>query len=164
MKRIAISVSGQRLHVFEGADCLVSFRISTAAKGMGCKEGSLRTPTGRFTISEKIGDDAPLGTIFKARVASGLWMQGEDSSDDLILTRIIRLRGMDPWNANTMDRYIYIHGTNHESLIGSPASHGCIRMGNEDMVRLYGMVNPGDLVEIHPDNPEGWPSFMWDVC
>lgn len=161
MKRIVISVSGQRMLVFDGDRLMASFAVSTAAKGMGCEAGSLRTPTGRFRISEKIGDGEVVGTIFKARVACGAWHEGEKSEDDLILTRILRLDGMDPWNLNTMDRYIYIHGTNHESLIGSPASHGCIRMTNSDMIALYKMVERGDFVEIYPENEEGWAGYMW---
>lgn len=161
MKRIVISVSGQQMLVFDGDRLLASFAVSTAAKGMGCEEGSLRTPTGRFRISEKIGEGEVRGAIFKARVACGVWHEGDKSEDDLILTRILRLDGMDPWNLNTMDRYIYIHGTNHESLIGSPASHGCIRLTNSDMTALYDIVERGDHVEIYPENEEGWPGYMW---
>jgi len=161
MKRIVISVSVQRMLVFEGEGLLASYAVSTAAKGMGCEMGSLRTPTGRFRISEKIGDAEAVGTIFKARVACGLWREGDASDDDLVLTRILRLNGMDPWNLNTMDRYIYIHGTNHESTVGQPVSHGCIRMRNKDMVDLYDMVDCGDRVEIYPENEGGWAGYMW---
>lgn len=161
MKRIAVSVSAQQLFVFDDDRLLARFAVSTAAKGMGCEEGSLRTPTGRFRISEKIGEGEPLGTIFKARVACGVWNGDEKPEDDLILTRILRLEGVDPWNLNTMDRYIYIHGTNHESSIGSPASHGCVRMANRDMMALYEMVECGDRVEIYPENEEACAGYVW---
>lgn len=160
MKRIAVSVSGQQLFVFDDERLLASFAVSTSAKGMGCEAGSFQTPTGRFRISEKIGGGEVPGTIFKARKACGVW-NGIGSKDDLILTRILRLEGMDPWNLNTMDRYIYIHGTNHESSIGSPASHGCIRMINHDMMVLYEMVECGDRVEIYPENEEAWAGYAW---
>ena len=163
MKRIVVSVSGQQMLVFDGDHLLARFAVSTAAKGMGCEMGSLRTPTGRFRISEKIGDGDVVGTIFKSRLACGVWHEDEKSEDDLILTRILRLEGMDPWNLNTMDRYIYIHGTNHESSIGYPASHGCIRMTNHDMIALYEMVNCGDRVEIYPGNEEGWAGYIWGI-
>ena len=161
MKRIVVSVSCQRMMVFEDDRLLAQFAISTAAKGMGCEAGSLRTPTGRFRISEKIGEGEDVGTVFKARVASGVWHKGDDSEDDLILTRILRLEGVDPWNLNTMDRYIYIHGTNHESTIGYPASHGCVRATNHDMITLFDMVDIGDRVEIYPGNEEGLSVYLW---
>ena len=161
MKRIVVSVSSQQILVFDADLLLARFAVSTAAKGMGCVVGSMRTPTGRFRVSEKIGDGEEVGTIFNARIACGVWNKDEKSQDDLILTRILRLEGMDPWNLNTMDRYIYIHGTNHESSIGNPASHGCIRMSNSDMIALYELADCGDRVEIYPGNEEGWEGYAW---
>ncbi len=62
---------------------------------------------------------------------------------------------MESDNANTFDRYIYIHGTNQETLLGTPASHGCVRMSNPDVVEVYNLVPEGTLVEIGdvPDAP-----------
>jgi L,D-transpeptidase-like protein len=82
----------------------------------------------------------PSGTIFRSRVALG----AEDplpSTDDLVMSRILWLDGTDEHNANTRDRFIYIHGTKHEDKIGTPASHGCIRMRNADVVELFEMVD-----------------------
>lgn len=99
----------------------------------------MKTPTGRFRIAEKIGKGMPLRTVFKNRrrvkVTKKL-MQ----NDDLVMTRILWLDGLDPENANTRDRFIYIHGTNHEENIGEPVSHGCIRMRNADLVELFEQV------------------------
>ena len=67
---------------------------------------------------------------------------------DHVLTRILWLSGLDPENSNTRDRFIYIHGTNQEDLIGTPASHGCIRLRNADMIALFDAVEVGDRVEI----------------
>ncbi len=126
------------------------FKISTAEKGMGYTEGSFRTPTGRFVISEKVGDGEPIYTRFDARVPVGVW-DGQGGSDkDLILTRVLTLHGTEPGNSNTLGRYIYIHGTNREDLIGVPSSHGCIRMTNEDMLELFDNVEEGTEVLIHP--------------
>ncbi|MCF7676247.1 MAG: L,D-transpeptidase, partial [Akkermansiaceae bacterium] len=58
--------------------------------------------------------------------------------------------GLDPDNANTMDRCIYIHGTNREDLFGTPASHGCIRMRNADVIGLFDLVPEGTPMIIHP--------------
>lgn len=148
--RLVISIGGQNLKVLRGDCCIREFVVSTALKGMGFQQDSHLTPGGRFRVAEKIGDGAPSGTIFKCRVPVGLWHPGEAPEDDLILTRIIRLDGLDEANANTLERCIYIHGTNREDLLGEPASHGCVRLGNADVIELFSMVANGDLVEIQP--------------
>ena len=69
-------------------------------------------------------------------------------TEDWITSRILWLDGMEPENANTRGRYIYIHGTRHEDKIGTPESHGCIRMRNADVIELFGLVEEGTLVII----------------
>lgn len=90
--------------------------------------------------------------IFKNRVETGtlapLATEENPSDEDLVLTRILWLEGIDPANINTKERYIYIHGTNQEALIGHPASHGCIRLRNNDMLDLFERVEVGCGVEI----------------
>ncbi len=148
--RLEISLDDQTLHVIAGESTLKTFRISSSAKGMGFVEGSYRTPTGNFEICEKIGADVPIGTIFRARKPEGIWNPENTYDEDLVLTRILRLTGKDTENQNTYDRFIYIHGTNHEDKIGQPASHGCIRLGNDDMVELFEIVTNQTEVIIHP--------------
>lgn len=148
--RIEISLDRQTLELFSDGVLVRTFTISSGEKGMGFTEGSFRTPTGNFSISEKIGDGEPIRTSFAARVPAGIWSPGDFTEDDLILTRILRLDGLDPENANTMARFIYIHGTNREDLLGTPASHGCIRLGNEDMIALFDAVEVGTEVKIAP--------------
>jgi lipoprotein-anchoring transpeptidase ErfK/SrfK len=97
---------------------------------------------------EKHGDGAAPGTIFKARQPVGLWQAGMDVAEDLVLTRILRLDGTEARNANTFDRYVYIHGTNGEDRIGRPASHGCVRLSNQEMIELYDLVPVGTPVWI----------------
>ena len=89
----------------------------------------------------------PLGTVFKSRrpVKATKKMLRED---DLVMTRILWLDGLDSGNANTYGRFIYIHGTNHEGQIGEPASHGCIRMRNADVIELFDLVQEGTPVRI----------------
>ena len=99
-------------------------------------------------VKEKHGDNAALGTIFKARQPVGLWTPDQVTDDDLILSRILWLEGMEKRNANTFQRYIYIHGTNDERHIGRPASHGCIRLKNRDVVELYELTPIGTQVWI----------------
>ena len=136
---IYISIGEQKLRLFEGDALVAEYVVSSAANGIGFEEGSYCTPTGRFEVSEKIGDGEALGTIFKSRKPMGVW-DGTPSDDDMILSRILRLNGLDAQNANSMERYIYIHGTNHEALLGEPTSHGCIRMANADIVEVFDRV------------------------
>lgn len=150
LRRIVVSMDDQKLQVIEDRTPIATFDVSTSEKGMGFVEGSLCTPTGRFRICEKIGDDLPVGTIFKARKPVGLWHPGDRLDEDLVLTRILRLDGLDPENRNTLQRFVYIHGTNDENRIGQPAGHGCVRLRNDDMIALYDMIEVDDLVEILP--------------
>jgi lipoprotein-anchoring transpeptidase ErfK/SrfK len=137
--KINISVKKQELTLKLGPKKLAVYPISTSRFGLGSKEGSLKTPTGKFRIAEKIGDGMPLGTVFKSRrpVKATKKMLRED---DLVMSRILWLDGVERANANTYERFIYIHGTNHEGQIGEPASHGCIRMRNPDLVELFDRV------------------------
>jgi len=139
---IYISIGEQKLRLFEGDALAAEYVVSSAANGIGFEEGSYCTPTGRFEVSEKIGDGEALGTIFKSRKPMGVW-DGTPSDDDMILSRILRLNGLDAENANSMERYIYVHGTNHEALLGEPTSHGCIRMANADIVELFDRIELG---------------------
>ncbi len=144
---IRISVPEQRLDLVSGETILASYPVSTSRFGLGSEEGSLKTPLGRFKIGEKIGGEFPVGTIFRNRLPL---MPEElvEPADDLVVSRILWLDGLEEHNANTRDRFIYIHGTNHEDQIGQPASHGCIRMKNDDLLTLYDQVPVGAEVVI----------------
>ncbi len=146
--RILIEVPHQRLHLLsESGEKLGSYPVSTSQYGLGFEKGSLRTPTGRFRIIDKIGQGEPPWMSFKGRVATGV-IASLGGEQDLILSRILWLDGVDPENGNTRDRYIYLHGTNQEERIGERASHGCIRLRNLDMIELFERVSVGDCVEI----------------
>jgi len=145
--RLEVNVATQRLRLWDGSRLVKEWPVSTARAGVGFVEGSLRTPVGQFRIKEKHGTGVPSGTIFKARQPVGLW-QGEKLDDDLVLTRILRLEGLEARNANTFERFIYIHGTNDEQGIGRPGSHGCVRLRNDDMMEVYDLVPEGTEVWI----------------
>jgi lipoprotein-anchoring transpeptidase ErfK/SrfK len=148
--KIRVSIASQRLDLLSpGGEIIASCPVSTSRFGIGCEKGSFRTPTGQFRIWEKIGEGAAPWTIFKSRVSTGVLASPKaEGEEDLILSRILWLEGLDPENANTRDRYIYLHGTNQESLIGTPASHGCVRLSNLDMIEIYEKVAVGTPVEI----------------
>ena len=138
------------------------YKISTAKNGIGSVSGSYQTPIGQHSICEKFGDNAPLYTIFKSRNNTGTICNqiNIESTTDLILTRILRLKGEEPGInsgitedgacVDSYQRYIYIHGTNREDLLGTPASHGCIHMANADIAELFANIQVGAMVDIRP--------------
>ena len=144
---IEISIAEQRLSVKCGDELLRSFPISSSRFGLGSESESRKTPLGRFRIAEKIGHGMPHGTVFRARVPVGP-DEPLPETEDLITSRILWLEGLEPHNANTKERYIYIHGTKHENRIGQPDSHGCIRMRNADVIELFDLVQEGTHVRI----------------
>lgn len=148
MPTIHISIDRQELILRDDNDSVL-FRavISTGAAGIGFEEGSGRTPTGRFIICSKHGENAPLNTLFRARIPVGTW-PCPDAPQDAILARILCLDGLDAANANTRARYIYLHGTSDTARLGTPASHGCIRLSPQDIATLYPMVPLGTPVNI----------------
>ena len=147
--KIQISMRDQRLTLRAGRKKVAAYPVSTSRFGLGSKEGSFKTPTGKFRVAEKIGEGMRSGTVFKSRrpVKPTKKMLRDD---DLVMTRILWLDGLERRNANTHARYVYIHGTNHEEEIGTPASHGCVRMRNADVIELFERVEEGTPVEIKP--------------
>lgn len=148
MFKLVVNSSMQTAEVWDGSRQVRSYVVSTGRNGIGCEKGSLRTPPGRLRVCEKIGAGAPLGMIFRARVASGQVWAGELSDEDLILTRILWLEGAEAANSNTRERYVYLHGTNQEGLLGTPVSHGCIRFSNKDILEVFELLDVGAEVEV----------------
>src|SRR5881227_2547081 len=147
MKTIHVSVQDQLLTLKENERLIRAYPVSTSRFGIGTEQGSLKTPTGRFRVAEKIGGDMPSGTIFVSRVPLEP-SETPPPTEDFVMSRILWLDGLDEQNANTLDRFIYIHGTKHEDKIGTVASHGCVRMRNADVIELFEMVNEGTPVVI----------------
>ena len=141
---ITVSVSEQKLRLDQ-----LCFDCSTGKAGVGTEPGSGRTPLGRFEICSMHGENAPLLTVFRGRIPVGLYPEAA-RGEDAILTRILALHGLEPHNANTRSRYIYIHGTNETERLGTPASHGCIRLSPQDMLTLFKQVHIGTPVCIQP--------------
>jgi UDP-N-acetylmuramate--alanine ligase len=137
----------------EAGTAVAAWPVSTARAGIGGEEGSYRTPPGWHRIGARIGADAPPGTVFASRELTGETWGGEPRDEDLILTRILTLDGLEDGvnrgeGRDTLQRYIYLHGTNHEALIGRPTSHGCVRLTNDAVCQLFDRVREGDLVLI----------------
>ncbi len=144
---IHISIRDQRLTLKDGETPIRTYPVSTSRFGIGSEEGSMKTPTGKFRVAEKIGGEMPNDTVFRNRVALG---PGDPlpPTEDLVMSRILWLDGLDEHNANTRDRFIYIHGTKHEDKIGTPDSHGCVRMRNADVAEIFTLVDEGTHVII----------------
>ena len=154
---IHVSVADQRMRLLRGGKVMGDFPVSTSSFGVGFREGSMKTPLGRFRVAKKIGAGSKIGTVFKSRKPiSRLTKHPPDA--DLIVSRILWLDGLGRRNANSYDRFIYIHGTNHEEQVGRPASHGCVRMRNADVVELFGLVEVDTPVVIAREFPRKRPS------
>ena len=147
MKSIHVSIQDQQLTLKEDEHPIRTYPVSTSRFGIGTEEGSFKTPIGRFRVGEKIGSDMPHGTVFVGRVPLQP-DEPEPATEDLVTSRILWLDGVDDHNANTRDRFVYIHGTKHEDKIGMTASHGCVRMRNADVIELFEMVDEGTPVII----------------
>lgn len=150
-------MADQRLRLYQDGNIIMDVLISTATKGAGEIRGSEQTPRGWHKIRAKIGAGAPMNTVFKGRRPTGEIYASElraaNPGRDWILTRILWLSGLEPGknrlgNVDTMRRYIYIHGTPDEELMGIPASHGCIRMRNNDLIELFEKVPVGTPILI----------------
>lgn len=147
---IVVDVSYQRLVLWQDREAKCVFAVSTAKAGSGNRDGSGKTPLGWHRVAERIGRNAAPGQVFVSRVPTGealpesLWRSTLD--DDRVMTRIMWLEGLEPGKnsgpgIDSHERFIYIHGTNQEHLLGSPASHGCIRLANRDVIELFRLTD-----------------------
>ena len=155
--KIDIDISQQRLYLKKNDVLIKSYPISSSKYGEGSTENSNMTPLGLHVIKEKIGTDVPINTLFISRINTKRTVNIENSrnktKDDHITSRILWLDGLEEGKnkgkgVDSYSRYIYIHGTHEEGLIGEKASHGCIRMLNNDVIDLYNYVNIGTEVYI----------------
>ena len=155
---IKINVTQQQLDLYgDDGKLLQQYPVSTSKYGTGNENGSEKTPLGLHRIKDKIGGAMPVNEVFIGRIPHGnldeCKERGVELPDDVIMSRILWLDGMEPGRnhgsyVDTYQRYIYIHGTNDEANIGKPSSIGCIRMRNEDVVDLYRLVEIGSEVLI----------------
>lgn len=156
---IEISITQQLLSLFDDLGTVQArYSVSTAANGPGCMKDSNCTPLGKHIIRAKIGTAADPNTVFVGRRATGETytptLHANHPQRDWILTRILWLSGTEVGfnrlgNVDTMQRYIYIHGTPDNTALGTPGSHGCIRMANADIIELFDLVKVGTLVNIY---------------
>ncbi len=154
---VIVRVSEQKLYLMRNGMLENIYSISTSKYGIGNKDGSFQTPLGIHQVLEKIGADAPAGTIFESRnktqQIADIIHEPVSTPFDYVTTRIIWLDGLEPGinkggDIDSHVRYIYIHGTHEEGLLGQPASKGCVRMRNEDVIELFDKLPRYSLVMI----------------
>jgi L,D-transpeptidase YbiS len=155
--KLIVSIPQQTLSLIKENQVVKSYSVSTALAGVGNEKNSGQTPLGKHKIRAKIGGNLPKNSVLVGRRPTGE-IYNEDLAQtypnrDWVLTRILWLSGLEKGinrlgNQDTMQRYIYIHGTPDSEPMGIPKSHGCIRMRNEDVIALFDSVPLGCEVEI----------------
>ncbi|MDA8683629.1 L,D-transpeptidase [Gammaproteobacteria bacterium] len=154
---IEIDISKQRLFLLDNMEIVRSYPISSSKYGEGSTQNSFKTPLGNHVIKEMIGNNAIKNTIFSSRIntkrQAEIIHDEAKSDNDYVTTRIMWLDGQEEGKnkgkgVDSYQRYIYIHGTHEEGLIGQKASHGCIRMFNSDVIELFNDVKKGTKVYI----------------
>jgi UDP-N-acetylmuramate--L-alanine ligase len=161
-RMLVVDVERQTATWCDDGRAVAAWPVSTARAGIGGEENSYKTPPGWHRIHARIGEAASPGTVFVSREATGETWCGEACGDDLILTRILTLDGLEDGinrgaGRDSLQRYIYLHGTNHEDLLGRPTSHGCVRLANADICDLFARAREGDLVLIVPPESRAIP-------
>jgi lipoprotein-anchoring transpeptidase ErfK/SrfK len=154
---IFVSIEKQKLYHIKNNEIISEFIISSSAYGIGSEAGSNKTPLGLHKVKQKYGEKTPIngrlvGRVFHGKIAT-IYTDDSTSKTDDVTSRIFWLEGLEKGKnkGNGIDsykRYIYIHGTSEEGRLGSPASHGCIRMKNKEVIDLYRLIEVGTLVLI----------------
>lgn len=147
-QRLVVSVAEQMMVTLEDGKPRRLFRVSTSKFGTGDKVGTYLTPLGRMEVVDIVGQELPTGARLKARLHTGEIVPVNAPGRDSIVTRVLRLRGLERRNSHTLERTIYIHGTPEESKLKTPASYGCIRMGSADIIALCRWVKAGARVDV----------------
>ena len=155
---IYVDINSQSLFLIKKGQVLKEYIISSSKYGIGSQEGSLKTPLGAHVIKRMIGKDLPKGALLKGRKWSGeiaeIFNDKIDTQYDFVTSRILWLDGLEEGlnrglGIDSFSRFIYIHGTAEEGLLGQPASNGCIRMYNNDVIELFDLVNNNMKVLIY---------------
>lgn len=152
-----VNVIKQEMYHIKNKKIVRTYTVSTSANGIGSESGSNKTPQGLHKVVAKHGDETPIngrmiGRVFYGQIAT-VYTDTTRSKTDDITSRILWLDGLEIGlnkgeGIDSYKRYIYIHGTSEEGRLGSPASHGCIRMRNKDVIELYEKIKIGTLVLI----------------
>ena len=153
-----VDIPSQQMFFIKKGEIVNIYSISSSYYGTGNKVNSLMTPLGKHQIYKKLGENLPENAILKGRVWNGaiadIIKEPIDTDFDHVTSRILWLDGLEEGKnkgpgIDSRERYIYIHGTAEEGLIGKPASDGCIRMYNKDVIELFDLVDEKAQVWIY---------------
>ena len=153
-----VDIPSQQMFFIKKGEIVNIYSISSSYYGTGNKVNSLMTPLGKHEIYKKLGKNLPENAILKGRVWNGaiadIIKEPIDTDFDHVTSRILWLDGLEEGKnkgpgIDSRERYIYIHGTAEEGLIGKPASDGCIRMYNKDVIELFDLVDEKAQVWIY---------------
>jgi len=126
--RLVVDLSDRRVYVYENTLVKISYPVAVGQPGW-------ETPIGTFKVSQKYQNPVWQHPITGEKVLPGKknplgkWWIGFGSVGDLL---------------------IGFHGTNDETLVGQPVSHGCLRMRNSDIGKLYQQTSAGTVVTVRP--------------
>jgi L,D-transpeptidase ErfK/SrfK len=126
--KLVLKRSERRVYVYEGEKVINSYRVAVGKSGW-------ETPLGTFKVLTM--EENP---IFKSFKSGRIIEPGPDNP--------LGVRWIGIWtNGKTQ---LGFHGTNEPELIGQAVSHGCIRMHNKDVTKLYNQVKEGTVVTVVP--------------
>ncbi len=159
---VIVDISEQALYLYAKGSFANRYPVSTSRHGIGQIEGSNQTPIGVHCVKEKVGEGAEFAEILLSRERTNSIASIEHKAVctdiDCITSRIFWLTGLEDGvnkakntsgqNVDSYERYIYIHGTHEEGLIGQVASVGCVRMKNADVIDLFDKLFVSSLVII----------------
>ena len=152
-----VNITEQKMYHIKEGEIVKTYVISSSSYGVGNKAGSNKTPIGLHKVKQKFGEKTPIngkmiGRVFYGDIAT-IYTDNTKSKTDDVCSRILWLVGLEEGlnkgeGIDSYNRYIYIHGTSEEGRLGKPASHGCIRMKNKEVMELYEKIKIGTLVLI----------------
>ncbi len=119
--RIVVDLSTRRLVAYRAGRAVFQARVTV---------GSARTPTptGRYFVNERFVLNDPNGPF-------GVAALGISGHSDVLRNWV-------------QGGPIALHGTDEPGAIGSAVSHGCIRLANQDMRKLFSLTPAGTPVDI----------------
>ena len=134
-KCIVVDKSQRRLWLYNHGKKVLTYRVTVGMKGHS-------TPNGTYTIGAK-RNRPTWGNPGSA------WAKRMPKTIKAGPNNPLGLRAMN-LNRNGRDTGLRIHGTSNNRQIGTASSHGCIRVANKNIVKLYPKVPKGTLVIVQP--------------
>lgn len=126
--RLVLKLSERRVYVYQQNQLETSFPVAIGRAGW-------ETPTGTYHVIQM-----QQNPVWQHPFTGELVPPGTDNP--------LGARWIGFWTDGT--NFIGFHGTPNEDSVGRPASHGCVRMYNRDVTKLFDMVQIGTPVEVVP--------------